>query len=287
MSIYQPSVFSGLAQTGSGILGSVGSGLAGALGNAVAGALGGGVVGSIANGAINYGANIAIGKVAQNINNLGFKADQRLEQFLTTNLTDLGLGAYGSSNADNNALLFAGGLSLKEMRQIIELADGKNLSHSNFFLLEISDPYGNGATEGIQPHLSKFNLFTQSLDLNPIETTGDPIQIGSATVNIPTQSGLTEMNLTVLDDRYGTIKRWAKQKQAMSTPSDGSVMPAVYRTFAVRIIYGTNKAYDDFYNERYTMELAGTQIQLSRTDQGLETISIRLTQESTFMPTRY
>lgn len=287
MSIYQPSVFSGLAQTGSGILGSVGSGLAGALGGAVSNALGGGVVGSIANGAINYGANLAIGKLAQNINNLGFEADQSLDRFLTTNLTDIGLGAYGSSSADNNALLFAGGLSLKEMRQIIELADGKNLARSNFFLLEISEPYASDATAGTQPHLNKFNLFTQTLDLNPIEITADPIQIGSATLNSPTQSGLTEMNLTVLDDRYGTIKRWAKQKQAMAMPSDGTVMPVVYRTFSVRVIYGTNKAYEGFYNEKYVMELAGTQIQLSRTEQGLENIAIRLVQESTFMPTRF
>ena len=144
--------------------------------------------------------------------------------------------------------------------------------------MEISDGLSSQPVQGTQAHLSKFNLFVQSLDLNPVEISGDVHLIGSASLNMPQQNNLTEMNLTILDDINGTIKRWARQKLAFTTPSDGTVMPSIYRT---------NKALKDYYNERYTMELASYNTQLARTEQGLEEITLRFVQESTFMPTRY
>lgn len=287
MSIYQTSLFTGLAQSASGMLGSIAGGLGGALGNAVSGALGGGALGSLAAGAINYGTNMAMEAAARKLSKLGYKADRHTDNLLSTTFDKLGLSVFENGQPDANALLFAGGLSMKEIQQIIESANTETLSRKNFYVLEINDGTNDDAVHDVQPHLSRFNLFTQTLDLNPIEITGEQQQVGAAMFNVPTQSGLTEMNLTVLDDMFGTIKQWCKMKEAFTTPSDGTVMPAVYRTFSVRIIYSTNKAYEDYYNEKYTMELAGTQYQLARTEQGLEEISMRFIQESTFMPTRY
>lgn len=287
MSIYQTSLFGDLAKTGGGLLTGVTSGLSGKLGGAVSKALGGGVIGSLAAGAINYGTNTAMSSVVQKLDKLGNKADRKFDKLLSTSFRELGISAFENGQPSDSGLLFAGGLSMKDMQQIVEAADSKTLSRKNFYVLEISDGLNGQPVEGLQPHLSKFNLFTQSLDLNPIDINGDVHLFGSASMNMPQQNNLTEMNLVILDDISGTIKQWARQKLAFTAPSDGTVMPAIYRTFSVRIIYGTNKALDDYYNERYTMELASSNVQLARTEQGLEEISLRFTQESTFMPTRY
>lgn len=285
MSIYQTSLFGDLAKTAGGLLGGVAGGLAGKLGSTVSNALGGGVLGSLAAGAINYGTNAAMTSVVQKLDKLGNKADRKFDKLVSTSLNELGISVYENGQPSDQALLFAGGLSLKDMQQIVETTDSKTLSRKNFYVLEISDGLSGQPVEGVQPHLSKFNLFVQSLDLNPIDISGDVHLIGSASMNIPQQNNLTEMNLTILDDINGTIKQWARQKLAYSTPSDGTVMPPIYRIFSVRIIYGTNKALEDYYNERYTMELASSSVQLTRTEQALEELSLRFVQESTFMPT--
>jgi len=287
MSIYQTSLFGDLAQTAGGLLGGVAGGLAGKLGSTVSNALGGGALGSLAAGAINYGTNAAMTSVVQKLDKLGNKADRKFDKLVSTTFQDLGISAYENGQPSDQALLFAGGLSMKDMQQIVEAADSKTLSRKNFYVLEISDGLSGQPVEGVQPHLSKFNLFVQSLDLNPIDISGDVHLLGSASMNMPQQNNLTEMNLIVLDDISGTIKQWARQKLAYTAPSDGTVMPAVYRTFSVKIIYGTNKALEDYYNERYTMELASTSVQLTRTEQALEELSLRFVQESTFMPTRF
>jgi hypothetical protein len=287
MSIYQTSLFGDLAKTAGGLLSGVASGLSGKLGGAVSKAIGGGALGSLAAGAINYGSNAAMSSVVQKLDKLGNKADRKFDKLVSTSFKELGISAFENGQPSDQGLLFAGGLSMKDMQQIVEATDGKTLARKNFYVLEISDGLSGQPVEGVQPHLSKFNLFTQSLDLNPIDISGDVHLLGSASMNIPQQNNLTEMNLVVLDDINGTIKQWARQKLAYTTPSDGTVMPAIYRTFSVRIIYGTNKALDDYYNERYTMELASSNVQLTRTEQALEEISLRFTQESTFMPTRY
>lgn len=287
MSIYQTSLFSGLTQSATGLLGGVANGLSSALGNTLSNALGGGAVGSLGSGALNYATNQAMNTVAQKLNKAGYKTDRKIDKLLGTSFNELGISAWADSNADASPLLFAGGLSMKEIKQIIEAANTETLARKNFYVLEINDGSHDETVSGSPAHLSRFNLLTQSLDLNPIDISGEPHQIGSAVFNMPTQNGLTELSLTVVDDMFGTIKEWAKRKEAYSTPSDGTVMPAVYRTFAVRIIYGTNKAYKDYYNERYTMELTSTSCQLARTEQGLEEITMRFTQESTFMPVRF
>ena len=287
VSIYQTSLFGDLAKTGGGLFSGVVRGLSGKLGGVVSGALGGGVLGSIAGGIIDYGTNAALSSVQHKLDELGYKADREFDKLMTTSFDKLGIGAYENGQPNDQGLLFAGGLSLKDMQQIVDETNTNALSRKNFYVLEISDGLSSQPVQGTQAHLSKFNLFVQSLDLNPVEISGDVHLIGSASLNMPQQNNLTEMNLTILDDINGTIKRWARQKLAFTTPSDGTVMPSIYRTFSVRIIYGTNKALKDYYNERYTMELASYNTQLARTEQGLEEVTLRFVQESTFMPTRY
>lgn len=293
MSIYQPSLFSNITTTASGLLSGVIGSATTALGGAATQAINGKVSGALSQTVAGNLANAAIGMAATEINkranaaiqNLGYQVDETINQSAGKVLSALGLSNFGHQDRSDQDLHFAGGLSLNDMKQIIEETRADELSRKNFYVLQINDRSGQAPTEGSDGNRSLFNLFTTNLSFNPIEISAEQIQIGSGTMNIPTQNGLTEMTLSVYDTMTGIIKDWAKRKALYQTPSDGTVMPPYYHCFDVKVIYGTNKAYKQFYNETYTMMIAGTQSDLDRSEEALEQVSLRFVQESTFMPT--
>lgn len=292
MSIYQPSLFSGVTSTAggllSGVIGGATNALTGQAAAAITGKFGGGLASTVAGNLAGAAINMASTEVNKRANavmqNIGYRIDEKLNNAAESALSALGLSNFGHQRASADDLHFAGGLSLDDMKQIIEETNADNLSRKNFYVLQINDRTGQAPTEGADGNRSLFNLFTTNLSFNPFEISAEQIQLGAGTMNVPTQSGLTEMTLTVYDNMAGVIKDWAKQKHLLQTPSDGTVMPPYYHCFDVRVIYGTNKAYKNYYDETYTMMIAGIQTDLDRTSEQLEQVQLRFVQESTFMP---
>lgn len=292
MSIYQPSLLSSVTSTAGGLLSSVLGGTTNALtdkaasvlGSKLGGGLAGTVAGSLAGAAINMASTEVNKRVNSVLQNVGYRLDEKLNGAAESALSALGLSNFGHDRYSRDDLHFAGGLSLDDMKQIIDATNADNLSRKNFYVLQINDRTGQSPTEGADGNRSLFNLFTTNLSFNPFEISAEQMQIGAGTANIPNQSGLTEMTLTVYDDLAGTIKDWAKQKHLLQTPSDGTVLPPYYHCFDVRVIYGSNKAYKDYYSETYTMMVAGIQADLDRSATELEQVQLRFVQESTFMP---
>lgn len=288
MSIYKPSPVSsavgGLSSLGGSLLGGLGQGL----GQGVAGLLGDSALGKfgsqVAGAAIGMATNEASKRISSAAQTWASGVDQKLEDGARDVLGGLGLNIFGNQSANRDALLFAGGLSLSDMKHIIDEVQADTLSRKNFYVLQINDRSGRGPVEGADGNRSLFNLFTTQLSVNAFDIGGETVQIGSGELDVINTSARSELNLTVMDTADGIIKEWATRKASYTTPSNGTVMPPYYYLFDVRIVYGTNIAYKQFYDQVYTMRVAGMQNDLGRSEQGLEEVPLRFVQSDTFMP---
>lgn len=288
MSIYKPSPVSsavgGLTSLGGSLLGGLGQGL----GQGVAGVLGDSALGKFGSQAANAAIGLATHEVSKRISsaaqNWAYDVDQKIENGARKGLSGLGLNAFDNQRQKHDALLFAGGLSLVDMKQIIDEVQADTLARKNFYVLQINDRSGQGPVEGADGNRSLFNLFTTQLSVNAFDIGGETIQIGSGELDVVNTSARSELNLTVLDTADGIIKDWATRKASYTAPSNGTVMPPYYYLFDVRIVYGTNVAYKQFYDQVYTMRVASMQNDVSRSEQGLEEVPLRFVQSDTFMP---
>lgn len=280
MAIYKPvsSIARRAIGIGGSILGSIGNTVGSTLNNKI-----GGRLGSIAQSGINLATTEITKQASHKLIGLAYQADKKIAQITRKGLKTFGLNSFDYQNIKHNALHHAGNLSIQQMWEIYKHTNVDDLSHKNFYVLEINDKSGYAPSSNGAYH-SKFNLFTTNLSFNSFEISGEAVAIGASELDKPTENARTTMTMSILDDKYSTIKQWAEQKSQMISASDGTFMPPAYYVFEVRVVFGTNIPSSYFYEQVYTMRVQSMSHELSRSEQALEEIQLTLVQSDTCMP---
>lgn len=249
--------------------------------------LGGSALGRAASSLIGKGVNVATSEITRRLNaktsELSRKLDDKISRLTRKGLKTFGMNAFDNERISREAVHFTGNMSIRDVWEMYKHTDVDSLSRKNFYILEVNDrssaaPTSNG------DRFSRFNLLATALSFTAFDIQGEAVPIGAVELDKPSASPRTVMNLTMLDDAYGTIKRWAEQKALMIAASDGTFLPPSHYVFDVRIVFGTNIADANYYEQIYTMRVQTMPHELSRTEQGLEEIQLTFVQSDTFMP---
>lgn len=285
MSIYKP--VSTITRRALGLGGSLLNGKMSQLGNQLGAKFGDTLGGQLARSAIESGVNLASNEITRRVTNhmmdLAQSADTQLKNIGRKGLKIFGLNAFDNENIADDVWHNSGNLTARQLWEIYQRSNIDGLSRKNHYLLEINDRSGNAPTSNGHRH-SQFNLWCTNLSFTSFDVQGEAVQVGAIELDKPSANARTVMNLTVFDDEFGTIKRWAENKAHMIAASDGTFMPPAYYVFEVRIVFGTNIPHQAYYEQIYTMRVQTMPHELSRTEQGLEEIQLTFVQADTFMP---
>lgn len=171
-----------------------------------------------------------------------------------------------------------GGVTLKRAKEIHREAVATPWARKNLFHVTVDSPIaiGNGAT-------NIFNLFCIGADYSPITLTGTKHAIGTSVVDVLKATESIDLRLTTLDDTAGTLKSWFTNLARLAAPSDGTVnVPADFATrFTIRHAFIDGER---GFPDRALFRPGALETSLSRTDQGMQELTMTFVQLDTFMP---
>lgn len=299
MSLYDSVAASLSAQ---GLLGSLHSGAGSALGGAVAGAtsamgggkLAGAVAGKLGGMASNAAARLVnkhLSPQAQWAMNVGGGA---VGDIMAGNLEGAGLrllregglekllsvagGASAQSAYWGTPTPVFGGITPAEARQILEEASEQRLAKKNLFLVEVSSPLMGDVSQ-------RLNMFCTELDYSPLAISGEKRKVGAASVDIVQSTDPTELRMTTLDDKLGTVKRWFESHCIAAAAADGTVgVPGVY-AIKINIVHAfiTQGSNWGGYKNIGLFRPANLEVSLSRREDALQELQMTFSQLDTFM----
>jgi hypothetical protein len=180
-------------------------------------------------------------------------------------------------NATPNPLL--GGITPIEARMIAEDLTSRELSRKNLFLLEVvSNLLGSGAGQ-------TFNLFATGVEYSPYTLSGEKRRIGGASNDTLQAGDPVEMRITTYDDKAGSIKGFFAQHAQKAVRQDGTVTPPSYYALKIKVIHGIISQNYNFgsYEQSGWFRPANIEHSLSRTEQGMEEVTMTFTQLDSFM----
>lgn len=193
----------------------------------------------------------------------------------------------GDPNAQTAAHPLLGGISLDYARELASDFRDRQLSQRGVFHLSIStEPDYKGGSVDIP---KTFFLFATAVSYNAVDLASDRKNVGGARVDGVTGDEPTEMRITTMDDRQGTLKRWFHDLAAKVSNRDGTVgLPASYcvriavrHGYAFESVDGAGSAYQD----AYLMRPASVEYDLDRSARSeLQMIQFVFTEFDTFMP---
>lgn len=130
----------------------------------------------------------------------------------------------------------------------------------------------------------KMNLFVTDIDLNPMNISGEKRRVGGGFIDAPTGAEATEIRITTMDDKAGTIKKWFEQQCAAVVAADGTFgVPASYGiTIKVlhAVVNGQNSK--DAFTNKGLYRAASYEVQLSRREQAMQEVTLTFTQLDSF-----
>lgn len=131
----------------------------------------------------------------------------------------------------------------------------------------------------------KLNLFVTDIDLNPMNISGEKRRVGGTFVDTPTGAEATEVRITTMDDKQGTIKKWFEQHCAAVVASDGSFgLPAQYG-LKIKVLHAVvdGEPTDNAFVNQGLYRAASYEVQLSRREQAMQEVTLTFTQIDSFM----
>lgn len=139
---------------------------------------------------------------------------------------------------------------------------------------------------GTQSRSVDFNLFATDVSYSGVQINADSQQVGTAAYSKPVGRELVEMRVTTLDDRFGSLKKWAKLKSSLVALPNGTLGLPVTYLLKVRVKHGfaaddllmANQAFED----EFLMYVAGAEYDLSRREDGFQELQLTLRQFDTF-----
>lgn len=200
--------------------------------------------------------------------------DLLLERFgiSGTNLPGFSNGLYQPSS-------LVGGVTLAQAREIFERMAAADYEKKNLWCIRVTNL--DGGSLGLD-----FNFFATDVGYAPFAVAGDAIQIGSGFMDNPNADERVEMRVTTLDDSYGTIKRWFRDRMArmvypnglMGLPGDYLFRVEVMHAYADESAYGSGQALWD----TYIMRPGTIEYEKSRREDGLSELQMTFVQFDTF-----
>lgn len=174
-----------------------------------------------------------------------------------------------------------GGITPREAKKLYEQAISESRSRKNLWLLEVSSNLNNGQQN--IPDL--FNLFATDVSYSPFILSGDSVKIGGANYDSVKGHEPSELTITTYDDENGSLKKWFGAHHNAATSRDGTVSEPGTYAITVKIIHNaiTRETAEGRYESIGLFRPTSMEVQLSRSDDGLEELQMTFTQIDTFM----
>lgn len=142
------------------------------------------------------------------------------------------------------------------------------------------------ASLGTQSRSVDFNLFATDVSYAPVQITGDAQKVGTASFSKPIGRELVEMRITTLDDRFGSLKKWAKLKSSLVALPNGTMGLPITYLLKVRIKHGFSAdnllLAENAYEDEFVMYVSNVEADLTRREDGFQDVQLTLTQFDTF-----
>lgn len=171
-----------------------------------------------------------------------------------------------------------GGLTPDKAQQMHQAMRNVELARKNLWMLEVTSAIGGDVFD-------HFNMLATSVEYSPAAVSGEKVQVGSASIDSVTTSDPTELSMSVMDDRDGTLRSWFTALCRTATPEDGTVTPPAYYTVKIRVLHGIITEFGTFgaYQNVGYFRPVSLQLNLDRSEDGLEMTQITFTQQDSFI----
>lgn len=221
------------------------------------------VVGMIAGGDYEGLASLALDELAGSVD--GFWGDV---------LANMG---FGTINARGYSMIH-GGLKPSDAAKIYQDAMLTDRARKNLFFLTVESELLGDMSE-------TFNLFATDVERGPSEVSGTKARVGSAQVDLLTQSEPVVLRITTLDDVNGTLKQWFEAQTAAVARPDGSFgVPGGSNGYAVTITIQHAFAADmGGFTGKVLCRPQSYEVGLSRREDALEELQMTFMQLDTFI----
>jgi hypothetical protein len=223
-----------------------------------------------------------------------------------------------------------GGITAKEARDLYKKVAGVQFAKKNLFFISIKMIGSNGvfsveapaiadegktldsmlnkqvnkATDKLKSYVGlkeapktktgyDLNMFATEVQYGPITITGNAENIGSGNYDVLTNAERVEMNITTLDDKHGSIKKWFQAMADRTAHADGTFgYPSEY-LMKVRVVHGFMHDTTDkdksgkskapgAYVDEFIMRPGRIDYSLSRREDALQELQLSLVQFDTF-----
>lgn len=148
----------------------------------------------------------------------------------------------------------------------------------NHFIIQINSPkLGNFS--------KRLNLFATDIDLNPMNLSGDKQKVGGTFIDTPTGAEATEIRITTMDDKLGTIKNWFEGACSLVVSADGTFgIPADYAV-TITVLHGVvdGQVMSNAFTNKGIYRPTSYEVQLSRREQAMQEVTLTFTQIDPFM----
>jgi outer membrane lipoprotein SlyB len=181
-------------------------------------------------------------------------------------------------------LQLLGGISLGEAERIASEALSTNYAKKNLWYLQLGEWEKEDGYEDIS---HAFNMFATDVSYAPRSITSEGKPIGMAVMDSISGAERAELRVTTYDDARGTIRGWFESKLSKVAHDDGTVgLPSEW----LIKIHVFQSATDEIggalfgqFKDSYLMRPTSIEYELSRTEDGLQTIQMTFSQFDTFM----
>lgn len=177
-----------------------------------------------------------------------------------------------------------GGITAEEARRIAAEVQATNYAKKNLWYLEIGDW---NPTAGFEDISHAFNLFATDVSYSPWTISSEGKPIGMGVMDSVSGTERVELRITTYDDTRGTIKSWFDAKCSNVAHADGTLGVPIDYLITVNVV---QSATDEIggslfgsYKEKFVVRPTSIEMELSRSEDGLQQIQMTFSQFDTFM----
>jgi len=171
-----------------------------------------------------------------------------------------------------------GGLTLAKVRELHETQSQTEWSKKNLWMLRIRNLQGGSPLD--------INMFAIDVSYNSYTVQGEAVLVGSGSFDNATNSERVELRVTTMDNAYGEVKRWFKERHDMMCHADGTFGLPVEYLFRVDILHAyCDESVENAQNgfvDTFIMRPGAMDFDLSRREDAMQEIQMTFVQWDTF-----
>lgn len=171
-----------------------------------------------------------------------------------------------------------GGLTLAKVRELYDAHSSPEWAKKNLWMLRVRNLKGGSALD--------INMFATDVSYNAYAVQGDSVLVGSGSFDNVTNSDRTEMRVTTMDNAYGEVKRWFKERHDVMCHPDGTFGLPIDYLFRVDVLQAyCDESVENAQNglvDTFIMRPGGMDIDLSRREDALQEVQMTFVEWDTF-----